>query len=178
MHEQAGLRRLGQHAVDAIRTLADVFEEQHRPVRRIELPGRAHRRHQLRERAANQRPPDRSPVKRLELSGRQIAGRLARHHHLAKRVLIVGGGPLRNTAVDHRSMDRRQAVPAIQGENGGDVAVANQRLAAVDQNVRIEKRQELGASVAAAHRNQRGDRIVLPRLHDLPDARLDGARHE
>ena len=176
--EQSGLRRLREHSVNSIRPLADVFDEQHTAFRRIECPRCAHRRHQLRERAAGENPRRRSLMKRLELRGPHVACRFARHHDPAKGVLVVRRRPFGNPAIDHRTMDRGHSLAGIQGQDRGDVAVADQRLARGAQNVRIEKRQELRAAIAATDRDERRYRRIFQGTENRARPRFDWSRDE
>ena len=104
--------------------------------------------------------------------GVQIARRLARHHHPAERILVVAGRPLRDSAIDHRPVNRVQPVLQVQRQNRRDVAVADQRLARRRISVGIEKRQQLRAAIAAANRDQRRDRRILPGVDESPRTRV------
>ena len=69
--QHAAQPQLRQHAIDPVRPLVDVLEEQDAAVRRVERERRPERRDQLRHRAAEQRP--------CRLAGPQrLAGRRAR----------------------------------------------------------------------------------------------------
>ena len=68
--------QLHEHAMNSVRALADLVEEQHVAVRRLEGVGRLERAQQLRERAARKRPDRDARLQRLEACVRLVAQRL------------------------------------------------------------------------------------------------------
>ena len=103
--EDAGQPQLRQHAIDAVRPLPDVLEEQHAARRRIERVRRAERRGQLRERAADEHAGCASPV----------ANRLERRRARSRRAASVAA---RDTARTCRGRSRPRRAPAAARSSG------------------------------------------------------------
>ena len=156
---------------------ADFVEEQHVALRRRKRVGRAERRQQLRQGAAEQRAACLAAMQRLEPVGRELAHRLSAAQRAQERVAIVAGVAAPQPAGEHRPVKGDQ--PADDGEKREErreVAVADERLAGALRLGRIEQRQQLGAAVAAPHADEAGDRRIAPGGADRAGAQLGRAR--
>src|SRR5262249_59520016 len=93
----------------------------------------------------------------------QFPHRLAAAQGTHERIEVVTLSAPRQTPVQHRSVKGDQITAERQEcENGGEIAVADERLAGAPRLVTIEKRQDLRAAEAAANADQTRNRRIAP----------------
>jgi len=170
--QHSALGELGQQAVDPVRALAHVLEEQDGATRHVQRPGGAEQRGQLGQRASDDRPCGFARLERLQAGRREGAERLGARDRPEEGCLVIGRRASRQPALDHRPMNRHDAQrvkPAVQRR---DIAVADQELPRLARGGAVEQREQLLAAVPPAHRDQRGDGRVAPGVVHHPGAQL------
>ena len=124
------------------------------------------------DRAAEQRTLRPRPARSTSSPRARARGRRRRPISAQKRALVVAGGAARQTAFEHRAVQRVMPQPQCQPrEQRRVVAVADEQLRRARRApARSQERQHLHAAVAAAHGNQRR------RPTDRSSARMNARR--
>src|SRR5262245_838631 len=161
--QQSGLTQLRDHPVEPVRALTHLIQKKDISLRRRERERRAERRQQLRQRAAKQDAGGFAVADGFERWRNQFPHRLAAAQGTRERIDVVALGAARQPPVQHRSVKGDQITAERQEcENGGEIAVADERLAGALRLVTIEKRQDLRAAEAAANADQTRNRWIAP----------------
>ena len=171
--------QLPQHAVDAVGLLVHVLEEeQRRLVAAAASPRRAGGRREQRQAAAAQHALGAARRERQQLVGLARVGRALAGQPVPQGRGIVGAVALRELAGDHRPVQAREPDPLHLEMQQRDVAVAQQQLRVVAQQLAVEVRQQVQDPRPAARAGDGGDLGIFEELVELIDAVVDRARRE
>ena len=115
---------------------------------------------------------------RHEIVGAARVGRTLAGEGVPEARHVVGSFAVGQLARHHRAVQAGHAEPLHLEVQAGDVAVAEERLGILPQQVAVEVRQELHGARPAPRASDRGHAGVGEELVQLPKAALDRARRE